>query len=61
MLDDTPESERCRVAERVATSVWEAGKKGGGGEASHRRALWRATALLINTPGLHRQLLHAVG
>lgn len=60
MIDDTPEGERGRVAERVAGDVWAACRRGGG-EAAHRRALWRATALLITTPGLHRHLLHAVG
>lgn len=58
MLDNAPEGDRSRVASQVADCVWAAGTSG---EAAHRHALWRATALLINTPGLHRQLLHAVG
>ncbi|XP_077290371.1 phosphatidylinositol 4-kinase III alpha isoform X2 [Arctopsyche grandis] len=57
MLDNAPEGDRSRVASQVADCVWAAGTSG---EAAHRHALWRATALLINTPGLHRQLLHAV-
>lgn len=58
MLDFAPEGHKSRVANDVAECVRASASKG---EAAHRHALWRATALLINTPGLHRQLLHAIG
>lgn len=58
MLDFAPDGQKNNVANNVAECVRAAASKG---EVAHRHALWRATALLINTPGLHRQLLHAIG
>ncbi|KAG7197176.1 hypothetical protein KM043_007256 [Ampulex compressa] len=52
--------EECRnkVVDRLIEAVWQACRDGNDHE--HRGALWRATALLISMPGIHRGLLHTV-
>ncbi|XP_067015107.2 phosphatidylinositol 4-kinase alpha [Anabrus simplex] len=43
---------------KVVQAVWTACKEQD--SLAHRGALWRATAMLISTPGVYRQLLHVV-
>ncbi|XP_015600220.1 phosphatidylinositol 4-kinase alpha isoform X2 [Cephus cinctus] len=46
------------VVDRLIKAVWKACQNKN--EVEHRRGLWRATALLITIPGIHRRLLHTV-
>ncbi|XP_012059018.1 PREDICTED: phosphatidylinositol 4-kinase alpha [Atta cephalotes] len=52
--------EECRdkVVERLIEAVRRACQDRD--DTTHRGALWRATALLISMPGIHRRLLHTV-
>lgn len=46
------------LLEKYMTAVWDACKQKS--DVLHRGALWRATAMLINTPKLNRKLLHCI-
>ncbi|XP_015519648.1 phosphatidylinositol 4-kinase alpha isoform X1 [Neodiprion lecontei] len=64
--DESPSSELItfnmtqnnKVISKLISSVWRACRNRS--DSQHRVALWRATALLICTPGIHRTLLHTV-
>ncbi|XP_058809461.1 phosphatidylinositol 4-kinase alpha isoform X2 [Phymastichus coffea] len=57
---DQPSDEEITntVVNRLIDELWRACRKGD--ENEHHSALWRATALLISIPGIHRRLLHTV-
>ncbi|XP_063216675.1 phosphatidylinositol 4-kinase alpha isoform X2 [Bacillus rossius redtenbacheri] len=58
--DGSGEAGRARsvLLARLVDDVWSACAQRS--NAAHRGALWRATAMLISTAGVHRNLLHAV-
>ncbi|KZC07783.1 Phosphatidylinositol 4-kinase alpha [Dufourea novaeangliae] len=49
---------RNKVVDQLIDAVWMACRSRN--DVKHRSALWRATALLISMPGIHRRLLHTV-
>ncbi|KAK7873127.1 hypothetical protein R5R35_006354 [Gryllus longicercus] len=57
-LEGKGEVERNLLITRLIQAVWHACKQQD--NTAHRGALWRATAMLISTPGAYRQLLHVV-
>ncbi|XP_066584253.1 phosphatidylinositol 4-kinase alpha isoform X2 [Prorops nasuta] len=56
--EDVVEKSKDKVVDRLIDAVWKACRNNANKE--HRSALWRATALLVSTPGIHRRLLHTV-
>nr|CAD7260807.1 unnamed protein product [Timema shepardi] len=58
LVDVTGDDGRLKLIQHLIHSVWQACKQRS--NAAHRGALWRATAMLISTPGIQRNLLHVV-
>ncbi|XP_015180131.1 PREDICTED: phosphatidylinositol 4-kinase alpha isoform X1 [Polistes dominula] len=52
------EESRVAVVQQLIDAVWSACRESN--DLQHRGALWRATALLISMPGIHRRLLQTV-
>lgn len=51
-------NEKCTLADVILKRVWDACKEKS--DSLHRDALWQATALLISTEELNRNLLHCI-
>lgn len=52
------ENDKSNLEDDLIKQVWDACARKS--DSAHRKALWKATALLITSPGINRKLLHAI-